>query len=432
MKRLLSAFLVCLLLCMCSFPAYAGTMASPSNARKASSSNASKSPVKVASSSNASLNLMDSTVFDYADSGIMAASDDLPSVPNTVDLTKVRMELAFNNKLGDVSYEHKMLNSSGYFSLAKPTTFSSGLRYSLIINKGALPSVGNYVMSVRFSSNTGYDWKTISVYPRKASSNASALYGASKSVSFQQFSGDFYFNTVVEITSSTTDLYVRLIPDSFSFPVGGYFSIRFEPTTAAADVPGMPVNDGEVQSNISNGVDNISSGVDDISENTSTMVDQNNTIISGIANIIQTISNQLTAFWNQLAGEFTNLYNKMNDHHQEDLDKMDEQIENDNANTEYLANGYDNSGINADNDRLGASLNEYSDQENQVMEQVTSVLDDFSFELPDNKFLGTVKGICDFLQALYDNAGAFQVVINLSFMMSIASLVIGVYRFKSS
>ncbi len=294
-----------------------------------------------ASRSNAKKNLMDSSVFDYAastDQSVLAAASALPSVVNTVDLTKVRFELAFNNNLGNVSYEHKMLNSSGYVSLVKPTTFSEGLRFSLIINKGALPSVGNYLMSVRFSSNTGYNWKSIAVYPRKATSNASALYGSSKSVSFQQFSGDFYFNTVVEITSSTTDLYVRLIPDgSFQFPVGGYFSIRFEPTTAAADVPGMPVNDGEVQSNISNGVDNISSGVDDISENTSTMVDQNNTIISGIANIIQTISNQLSAFWNQLAGEFTNLYNKMTDQHEE-------QLENDNANTKLVTDAIEKHG----------------------------------------------------------------------------------------
>ena len=73
-------------------------------------------------------------------------------------------------------------------------------------------------------------------------------------------------------------------------------------------------------------------------------MEQGDTIIELIKNTIQTISSQLTAFWNQLAGEFTNLYNKMNQQHLESMDKVDEQIDNDNTNTDKVTTAIESHG----------------------------------------------------------------------------------------
>lgn len=175
------------------------------------------------------------------------------------------------------------------------------------------------------------------------------------------------------------------------------------------------------------------------------MIEQQENIIEQIINTTQTISNQLTAFWNQLAGEFTNLYNKMNQQHDEKLNADRENTEdiinelgdntttivnNNNENTEKITNGYDNSGMTSDNEKLGNSMKEQEQQEQQILDQISGPMNDFEFDNPIVQYLSTFQLMGNFLQNLFTGSGGMQDAINLSFLLGVALMVAGLYRFK--
>lgn len=173
------------------------------------------------------------------------------------------------------------------------------------------------------------------------------------------------------------------------------------------------------------------------------LVDKQDTIIDQIVNTTQTISNQLYSFWNQLAGEFTNLYNKMNQHHSEDLAKVDEQISadrqntadlitNQDKNTDQITHGFDSSGMNSANDKLKGQLSDYDSKEKEVLGQVNEKVDSFEFEEPlsASHFVGPLEDIRYFLTGVYNGYSSLNIPIGFSLTLTIALIVIGYYRFK--
>ena len=298
-----------------------------------------------------------------------------------------------------------------------------------------MPSPGRYSLRILFSSNTGVDYWRVSGWNEKKLTNASNQSGNFEFNNFLQQSGDWYAQTVIEL-GSVSFLDVSVIPKSNStinLPYGGYVKVQFVKTSAAADTT---TADGGYTS------DNAAA---DTAQNTSKIVEQGDTIIETIKNVIQTISSQLTAFWNQLAGEFTNLYNKMNQQHSEQLeaDRANTEdiissgnsntttiVNNNNSNTDKITNGFDNTALNAENEKLNNSLNEYDTAEKQVMDKVNNALDDIDFNQSLDNYMQPILLCSTFLQRLYDNSGGFKDVINLTLIVSIASIVIGIYRFK--
>ena len=79
---------------------------------------------------------------------------------------------------------------------------------------------------------------------------------------------------------------------------------------------------------------------------------------------------------------------------------------------------------------LDQSLQEYEEAEQTVIDQVNDSLNDFEFDSGFEEYTNTIKVFSDFIQDLYEASGGFKVVINLSLMLSIAGIVIGVYRFR--
>lgn len=180
-----------------------------------------------------------------------------------------------------------------------------------------------------------------------------------------------------------------------------------------------------------------------IAENSNRQVEQGDSIIELIKNTIQTISSQLESFWNQLAGEFTNLYNKMNQHHSEDLAKVDEQISadrqntadlitNQDKNTDQITDGFDSSGMNSANDKLKGQLSDYDSKEKEVLDQVNEKVDSFEFEEPlsASHFVGPLEDIRYFLTGVYNGYSSLNIPIGFSLTLTIALIVIGYYRFK--
>lgn len=183
-----------------------------------------------------------------------------------------------------------------------------------------------------------------------------------------------------------------------------------------------------------------------IAENSNRQVEQGDSIIELIKNTIQTISSQLESFWNQLAGEFTNLYNKMNQHHSEDLAKVDEQISadrqntadlitNQDKNTDQITGGYDSSGLDSSGNKLNDSLTGLEDNENAIHDQASGWITDFTLPnfdqlLESGGILAACLWLGQFWQSMFTNMGAFNIPVTLSLCLIFVLMLVGYHRFK--
>ena len=253
-------------------------------------------------------------------------------------------------------------------------------------------------------------------------------------VLYTQASGDLSVNCNFEMKSGVSE--IRLTPTikDFQIPFGGYISVSFTRLASGSVDVVAPIqpSDEEHQANIS--------------ENTSKMADT-------LEEIVQTISNQLESLWNQMynyihledmanadknADKIVNgLQEQMDADRQntEDIIAAEEAntttiVNNNNENTEKITNGYDSSGMDQQNDRLSDTLQGLDEQESQIVDQITQPLNDFTFDNPVTQYLSTFQVFGNFLQSLFVGSGSFQDVINLSFVLGIALMVVGIYRFK--
>nr|DAH67055.1 MAG TPA: hypothetical protein [Inoviridae sp.] len=425
-KRIITIILVSLISLTCAFGSFASEIATSSNAQ-----------LNIAISSNAmpSDDFLESGDFDTLEApALMSSGDD--TVSNSVDYSGVQMCLAYYDMSGRIQHSFSQVNDNGYASIARPSDYASPYWFGFVLRKRALPPAGKYKVSVHFGSNTfiSYDFTTFwfGVKYSNVSEQGSQIF-----VDGTYSSGDFSLSADVSIGASTSQFNISnfLKSDTGTPPWGGYVSINFTRLSGDAPVQGGSPDSGNVDQDINQSISN----------NTAQQVEQGDTIIELIKNTIQTISSQLTAFWNQLAGEFTNLYNKMTQQHSEQLqadrDNTDDIIaaeesnttniiNNNNANTDKLSNGYDNSGMNSDNDRLNGSLTEYDQAEDNLMEDVNTGIGNIDFDFSFDSTLSVISTVSDFLQGIYERSGGFQVVINVCLILSLASCAVGLYRLK--
>ena len=266
---------------------------------------------------------METDDFDTLD--VMPLSDG-DNYTSTVDLSKVQYFYRYKDSAGQLRVETGHLTSEGYFSVPLLADYSSTEYCLFSLDKSVIPNPGKYSVSVHFGSNTGgftYDGFQVEYIQSFKSANTKFT---QLDVNAVQSSGDYSYDTAFQIDSSVTRLtFISKFKPPAPLPYGGYFSVSFTRLNNASDVGFSPpsyTTSDDINQNIA--------------DNTSQMVEKQDTIIDQIMDVTQTISSQLTAFWNQLAGEFTNLYNKMNQQHQESMDKVDDQIDNDNANTDKV------------------------------------------------------------------------------------------------
>jgi len=283
-------------------------------------SDAIKVPVATSSNVLPSQDYMETDDFDTLD--VMPLSDG-DNYTSTVDLSKVQYFYRYKDSAGQLRVETGHLTSEGYFSVPLLADYSSTEYCLFSLDKSVIPNPGKYSVSVHFGSNTGgftYDGFQVEYIQSFKSANTKFT---QLDVNAVQSSGDY---TAFQIDSSVTRLtFISKFKPPAPLPYGGYFSVSFTRLNNASDVGFSPpsyTTSDDINQNIA--------------DNTSQMVEKQDTIIDQIMDVTQTISSQLTAFWNQLAGEFTNLYNKMNQQHQESMDKVDDQIDNDNANTDKV------------------------------------------------------------------------------------------------
>lgn len=256
------------------------------------------------------------------------------------DYSQLYVDVSYWDSTNTRRKYRRYCDSNGYFSIPALGDVSSspGLIVDFVVPSRALPPSGTYLAQLHFSSNTGgFTYATnSSVFVGKDIKNAESVGINAVYDSFSQSSGDFTASKIVNLAGANY-LFFRVQPSqSLTFPYGGYITWSFKPTNSSSALTTPTTG------NVSNDSGSVSSS--EIADNTAAIVEGQETIIETIREQIQYIIMQISSFWDQLAGEFTNLYNKMNSHHQEDLEKVDEQIENDNANTDKVTGAIEKHG----------------------------------------------------------------------------------------
>ena len=426
-KKVLSTLLSLFVIALCPLTAFA-MVATPSDAVR----------VPVASSSNAlpSQDYMETDDFDTLD--VMPLSDG-DNYTSTVDLSKVQYYYCYMDSAGQLRTETGHLTSEGYFSVPLLADYSSTAYCLFSLDKSVIPNPGKYSVSVHFGSNTGgFTYSGFQVEYIQSFKSANTKF-TQLNVNAVQSSGDYSYDTAIQIDSSVTRLtFISRFNPPAPLPYGGYFSVSFTRLSNASDVGFSPpsyTTSDDINQNIA--------------DNTGQMVEKQDTIIDQIMDVTETISNQLTAFWNQLAGEFTNLYNKMNQQHAdqiqadrnntEDLITAEESnttniINNNNTNTDKLAYGYDSSAQDQKNDQLGNKLNEYDSAESEIFDSVSGNISDFNmddYKIEDSSLLAGIVWVSDFMQQLFVSMGLFNLPVTISLVLIFVVIMIGYYRIRS-
>lgn len=426
-KKVLSTLLILSIIAICPITAFA-SVATPSDAER--------------NVSGVYEDFMDdfqeSDDFDMLDAPMLMSSsadpDALPNILNTVDLSRVYMNMRYLTMNGSVNNTGAYFNDSGYASVSRPSTFASFSSISIQL-ESALPSSGTYNFSARFSSNTGVTYTRARLYTERTFENAMTE-ASWQDISLSQLSGDWYVSAVVDL-GKVSKFSIFLYSNDLVPPYGGYLKVYFGRTNAT---PTHVTAGGSYSS-----TDKIADSVQDVSNNTAALVEKQDSIIDQIVDTTQTISNQLHAFWDQLAGEFTNLYNKMNQQHAEQLEadrdntediiaaeqaNTTDIINNNNQNTERVVNGYDASRLDSSNSLLGENIREMESAEKDLMNDVSNNINDFQYTDYFARIRGPLSDISYFLNGMYNGIKGLNIPIGFSLTLTIAMLCIGYYRFK--
>ena len=388
------------------------------------------------------------------------------SVQSTVSFSDVLLGLQYNNTSSVRKTVNFSSDGSGHYSLQKPSDYpadesDASSRLTVVMHDSSLPGVGTYQFEIDIASAThvsyGYSW----LYFQRNKDNVRPE-ASQHEVSVVQNAGDLYTSSVVDFGAGVTffSFYSDLSDISFPFSYDvniSFVSVNLEPDISS---PGASNVSQDLDENISNSVGQISSdlgsisssidsveeGIEEISSNTGYMVNGLREMADTLEEIVATISNQLSALWDQL-------YNNMHLPQLANDDKNTELIveaiddieldisadleaqtnsinQNNDKNTDTIVNGYDSSSLDASNDALSSAMESQEAQEEQILEQISEPLEDFEFDNPITQYLSAFQMFGDFLQDLFVGSGGFKDVINLSFLMPIALIVIGMYRFK--
>lgn len=442
MKKLICYVLATLLVSFSTVPALA-SVATSSNSEELSLddylSNYKKIPLPA---DNPGLGYVpDAPVHTSSDAEIWIGDDGLPvadfsaPAPYEIDL------LSIHDANSVVCYArtskgvlHADLGSGYYetfeFPLLTDGSYYKEIEFQFKTNKDVLPDPGTYEVTLRLFDNlgnirdTGIDNVAADTFNMQdGGKNTGGIYHASPTtVTFNKKNWTakctVKTNYNTDFVSYTMTLYTDVPINQVSLRL---LEVLFKADATSSPALSAPGDSGSAESHIAN-------QSSQIAQNTATMNDT-------LKEIVQTISQQIEALWNQQYN-YIHLEDMANADKNADkivnsiTDNISDQMENDDANTDTIVNGYDGSGIDSDNNRLNNSINEYEDAESAVLDKVNEELGNFEFQNSFQGYVNSIAVISSFLQRLYDNSGAFKDVINIGFFLSIASIVIGMYRFK--
>lgn len=100
--------------------------------------------------------------------------------------------------------------------------------------------------------------------------------------------------------------------------------------------------------------------------------------------------------------------------------------------TDTLTNGYDNSGLNSDNDRLASSMDSFDSAESQVTDQSVSYIDSVTFFDPTThlQLMSCITFTSTFLQNLFVALGDWSVLVMIALSLAFALMLIGWFKYR--
>lgn len=375
---------------------------------------------RAASSSEADIMTLD---LDDEDYGISLLSS-VGTVTNTVDRTAIEVRLWYGSS---GRYKVTYMTSDG--TLVHATTPEPITRVEFVLPSMALPPSGTYAFSFDYSSDFSFTLYRSYFSNYEAVDNAAVESLWSSDLGMQQSSGDLYLANYITSLNNKVSLRLSLyISDTNLYNFGGSARFRFVKSAETPMYSGLNSSSTDIESDYQVGVTSSLGSIGDTLEE-----------------IVETISLQLEALWNQMYNyihlpeyekleqirqAIENIRLDVDIDNQDVVNKIDEQITNDNANTNQITNGYDKTGMTDSNTQLDDTFKEHDAKEQEIWEQIEEPLEEFEFSNPITQYLSTFLLFGNFLQDLFDSSGAFADVINLSFVITIALMVVGLYRFK--
>lgn len=441
-RRYLSIVMIVLLVVCWSVPSFAFE-ATPSNSEELSMEDYLKNYKKIPlPADNPGLGVVpDVPAHTSSDADVWIGDDGLPvadfsaPAPYEIDLLSIHDA---NSVVCYARTSNGVLHAdlgSGYFETFEFPLLTDGSYYKSIefyfkTDKDALPDPGTYDVTVRLFDNlgnirsSGIDNVVADTFTMQVGGkNASGLYEASPTS--VTFSGKRWTAKCTIKTNYNTDFVTYKLDLYTDVPIN-QVSIRLIDVLFKADATSEPAL--SAPGDVGSAENHIANQSSQIAQNTATMNDT-------LKEIVQTISQQIEALWNQQYN-YIHLEDMANADKNADKivnsisDNISDQMINDDANTDTIVNGYDNSSMDSTNDQLSSKLEDQAVQEQQIMNQISDPLNSFEFSNPITEYLSTFMLFGDFLQSLFVNSGGFKNVINLSFIMGIALMVAGLYRFK--
>lgn len=435
MRKLLSVCLVVLFVLTSAFSALASPFpmpaASGSDAIDSESLMSGRLPVASGSDALSDEPLDESfSVIPYSSFG---------TIKNTVNFSNAHIYIDWLFAGGGRGTSQEKLNSDGTFSVSVPKDAVSIVRLGTYLYKTSLPSSGVYTLTYDFSSDIGFNYKSVYVASEKNYLNADSQ-GTHKKITFQQNSGDVRFSSVVDFGSGLYRFGVFMEPDDSTSSVvsgrkiGGKFALNLvKQDSAVPDYSTPGTGSGASTQDFQNGVTDIMGNISD-----------------KLVEIVATISDQLKALWDQMynfmhleqlknddknTGQIVDAINNQGEQVGQDItNSIDNNtqniINNNNQNFDNIQNGYDNTGMGADKDKLDSAINGYDKLEDDVVNQVKDNINQFEFKNPFESFTAPMKDIGYFLTGIYNALGALNIPIGFSLTLTIALLAIGWYRFK--
>lgn len=385
------------------------------------------------------------------DDNVSVASS-VATVDNTVDFSGCYVTLRSQSSDWSVNVP---LSLAGTFSYIVPSGKQVHEMVLWLHTSASLPNAGKYKVQVDFASDSSLDYSGIYSWMRWRSKNQAGKENsyAIPSGNIRKSSGDVYFTYNLSLESNLDAFtYGYYFKDDLvgGNAIGGKFSINFSSISSGSSTnvssPGTAPSSTDIQSGIASTTSQIASSVNDVYDS--------------IHDLMQHISNQLAALWDQMYNYMhVPTYNKLQEILQaiqaiqvkvnvdvsSVVDAVDNsadritdsvnssinnQITNDNKNAEDLKNGYDNSGMKADNDRLNDKITQYDNVEDQLFDDAKDKIGNFTFENPLTKYTDVLSDISYFLSGIYTALGALNIPVGFSLTLTIALIFIGYYRFK--
>lgn len=382
------------------------------------------------------------------DDNVSVASS-VASVTNTIDFSGCQVQIQFDHSWSGSVFVP--VSVGGTFSYIVPSGKQVTAFALLLHPTASLPVSGKYKVTFDFASDSSIEYLECSTYMLWISKNQTDKSRGIVISNYRQSSGDISGTYTVDLQSNLkqyTFAFGLKDPVSSGGALGGKFSINFTSYSGVTDVisPGTAPSNSDIQSGIASTTSQIASSVNDVYDS--------------IHDLMQHISNQLAALWDQMYNLMhVPTYNKLQEILQaiqaiqlkvnvdvssvvdavdNSADRISDsvnssinnQITNDNKNSEDLKNGYDNSGMKADNDRLNDKISQYDNVEDQLFNDAKDKIGNFTFENPLTKYTDVLSDISYFLSGIYTALGALNIPVGFSLTLTIALIFIGYYRFK--